>query len=240
MPGKHGRPSRARADSLTPAKPLARSDQLVVEELGDELLVYDVAANRAHSLGAPAAAVWRACDGETPASELPGRVDLDPDTVSRALEELRECSLLGGDPPLVSGGMTRREMTVKAAQVGATAAAVPLIWSVAGPIPEAAATPTIAECARYTDSSCTTCDTICGCCCCCQGSGTANHDPSCKVCFPAGLCNPTDFDCLGEGGAHCSTGPPPPDNCTPAGGAYVCKFNKAPAGAPDTAPCCQY
>ena len=46
-------------------KPLARSEGLVVEEVGDELLVADPLSSRAHSLNAFAARVWQACDGET-------------------------------------------------------------------------------------------------------------------------------------------------------------------------------
>jgi hypothetical protein len=239
MPGKQGKLPRATSPKTMSAKPLARSSKLVIEELGDELLVYDVAANQAHSLGKAAARVWRACDGETGADALALKTGLGSDTVARAIEELQECNLLDVGPQVVDGGMTRRQMTFKVAQVGATAAAVPLIWSVAGPIPEASATPTVEDCGRYTDSSCDTCDTICGCCCCCQGSGTANHDPSCKICYPAGLCSA--FNCLGTGAGHCSTGPPPPDDCTEAGPGYICKFNKAPKGAPDNGtPCCQY
>src|SRR5664280_2841413 len=49
-------------------RPLARGQDLVVEPLGDELLVFDATVHRAHSLNAFAAAVWHACDGPlTPA-----------------------------------------------------------------------------------------------------------------------------------------------------------------------------
>ena len=61
----NGRRSVARAAASSRSKkPLARSEELVIEELGDELLVYDERTQRAHCLSATAARVWRACDGK--------------------------------------------------------------------------------------------------------------------------------------------------------------------------------
>src|SRR5829696_3089212 len=85
-PGTRDKMSRQVSD-----RPAARSEHLVVEELGDELLVYDLQLNRAHSLGDSAARVWRACDGKTMVDSLCAKTDLDADTVARALSELREC-----------------------------------------------------------------------------------------------------------------------------------------------------
>src|SRR5438105_12379199 len=46
--------------------PEARSEGLIVEALpGGEVLVYDLATHRAHSLNPSAALVWRQCDGRT-------------------------------------------------------------------------------------------------------------------------------------------------------------------------------
>jgi hypothetical protein len=46
--------------------PKARTEDLEVQELGDELLVYDLRNHRAHRLNLAAALVWRRCDGKTP------------------------------------------------------------------------------------------------------------------------------------------------------------------------------
>src|SRR5581483_8256515 len=43
--------------------PLARSEGLLVESIGDELLVYDEQRRVAHSLNETVTLVWRACDG---------------------------------------------------------------------------------------------------------------------------------------------------------------------------------
>lgn len=45
--------------------PKARTEDLEVQELGDELLVYDLQNHRAHRLNLAAALVWRHCDGKT-------------------------------------------------------------------------------------------------------------------------------------------------------------------------------
>src|SRR5262245_18504542 len=44
-------------------QPRAKTSELVVKKVGEELLVYDLARHKAHSLNRVAAAVWRACDG---------------------------------------------------------------------------------------------------------------------------------------------------------------------------------
>jgi len=51
--------------------PLARSADLIVDSVGDELLVYDSVSHRAHSLNSVGAAVWRACDGTGIVSRSP-------------------------------------------------------------------------------------------------------------------------------------------------------------------------
>ncbi len=139
--------------------PLARSKDLITEELGDEVLVYDTNAHRGHSLSPDAAKVWNSCDGSTSAEELSARLGLEPDTVDRALDELSNCDLLEAPPTIVADGSTRREAALKLAKVGATAAAAPLVFSVAS----ASATTTVSGCAQFTN--CSSCNAA-GCCWC--------------------------------------------------------------------------
>ena len=197
-----GKRSVARQDatSLGSHKPLARSDELILEELGEELLVYDQASNRAHCLGGRAATVWRACDGQKTVAELSAETGLDSELVSQALAELSECMLLDSLP--AGAGMTRRDLTFRVAKLSAAAASVPLIVSVAAPTPAAAITPTPAVCARYSAASCSACCHIIGCCCCCEGGGGG----ACKLCYPTSSCDA--FTCPSIGGntfdSHCS------------------------------------
>ena len=44
--------------------PKARHDELVVQELEDEVLVYDLKRQRAHSLNRTSALIWEHCDGK--------------------------------------------------------------------------------------------------------------------------------------------------------------------------------
>ena len=45
--------------------PRARKEGLVVQDMPDELLVYDVDRHKAHCLNQTAALVWKRCDGKT-------------------------------------------------------------------------------------------------------------------------------------------------------------------------------
>ena len=44
--------------------PHARTDNLVIRELDDETLVYDMERDEAHCLNQTAALVWKQCDGK--------------------------------------------------------------------------------------------------------------------------------------------------------------------------------
>ena len=66
--------------------PLARSSDLIIEELGDEVLVYDRENDRAHSLSPEATKVWRACNGKTTAERLSVTLGLELETVNQALD----------------------------------------------------------------------------------------------------------------------------------------------------------
>jgi hypothetical protein len=176
-------------------KPVARTDELVVEEVGEELLVYDQTNECAHSLGVAAARVWRACDGERSAKALSVELDMDSDTIARALEELEECNLLDNGQPLT--GMTRREAALKGAKVGAAAASAPLIYSILAPVPALAATQ------QYCLSI--GCVTGCGDChqggCACCGPG-GNDNKICTQDCTSTFCNETVIT------SHCTTSSP--------------------------------
>lgn len=186
--------SNGRYASMRTLKPLARSsDDLVIEEVEGEVLVYDPKSKRAHCLGADAARVWRACDGTKDVAGLSEALELPIDVVSQALGELEGSALLEDNGlTVVNGGssngegLTRRQFGRRTAAVGTAAIAAPMLYSIAVPSPAAAATPTPFQCQLYTTQDCGTsagCAAIAGCCCCCQGGG------SCKVCSATDYCN---------------------------------------------------
>ncbi len=121
--------------------PKADRTTLRVEELGDELLVYDLVRHRAHCLNASAATVFRLADGRTSparmAEELAARHGLpaDEEIVALALDELRRLALLepaGAEAPTAP---SRRSMLK---HLGAIAASLPVIASITVPRPAAA------------------------------------------------------------------------------------------------------
>jgi hypothetical protein len=162
----------------TVRSPCARSENLIVEELGEELLVYDMGADRGHCLSPTAARVWRHCDGHTSVEGLSARLDLDADAVDRALEELAACKLLEPTPELAvvaanGDGATRRELATKAVKAGAVAAAAPLIVSVAAPTPAQAQTLAFCRSLNITPG-CGLCQQ--GDCCCCEPAEGVGKD----------------------------------------------------------------
>lgn len=110
----------------------ARTDDLVVQEVGDELLIYDRSADVAHCLAKTAAVVWRGCRGGSTVGALAERVaatgESDPeDVVIRALEELADKRLLQS----AAGGVSRRQALKRMAGAGIAATAAPLVVSAA-------------------------------------------------------------------------------------------------------------
>src|SRR5713226_650550 len=125
---------------ITPARlPMMRKQRLIVDELPDEVLVYDLDRHKAHCLNSTAALVWRRCDGKTRPAEIARRVQskldqpFNEDLVWLALRQLNKIHLLAepvGLPPRLAG-MSRREM-VRTLGIAAVVA-VPLITSVVSP-----------------------------------------------------------------------------------------------------------
>lgn len=127
--------------------PSARHDMLVVEELENEILVYDSENVQASCLNPTASLVWKYADGKTSVAEIASRMSLDlgstvdPKVVYYALEQLDKRNLLieRGTIPAQYKQMSRRDFLVKAGIVGA-AVAIPVIISVTAPTVAMAAT----------------------------------------------------------------------------------------------------
>lgn len=80
--------------------PLARRDRLIVRELADETLVYDLERDKAHCLNRTAALVWKRCNGRLTVEEIATvlademQTDVDEQVVWLALSQLRRRHLL--------------------------------------------------------------------------------------------------------------------------------------------------
>ena len=146
--------------------PRARTEGLVIQELPDEVLVYDRDRDKAHCLNQTAALVWKYCDGKTTVPTIAKRLerDLKTDLVDEkvvwyALGQLGKDHLLEESvaPPALLAGMSRREM-VRVLGLAAVVA-VPLVTSIVAPTPAQAATCLPSGSACTAGSQC--CSTIC-------------------------------------------------------------------------------
>lgn len=127
------------------AKPIARKQGLVIQELPDEVLVYDLDRDRAHCLNQTAAFVWQRCNGRNTTAQIARTLGqqfdcaVDEKVIWLALDQLGRNHLLDRQPiPSAQMGMNRRAM-VKALGLAAVIA-VPVVTSIVAPTPAQAAT----------------------------------------------------------------------------------------------------
>ena len=126
--------------------PRAREDELVVEELPDETLVYDLKRHKARCLNRTAALVWRHCDGQTTVPELAALLGeqlatpTDEAVVWMALDRLGRAHLLS-EPvtlPADRARYSRREVLRTLRRV-AGISLLPVVASIVAPRAAAAA-----------------------------------------------------------------------------------------------------
>lgn len=121
--------------------PLARRKGLIIQELPDEVLVYDLEADRAHCLNETAAFVWQHCNGRTTAEQIAGllgkkaNAKVDERIVWLALDQLSDSKLLARHPaaPAPLTGLDRRQV-MRAIGLAAIVA-VPAVTSIIAPTP---------------------------------------------------------------------------------------------------------
>ncbi len=166
--------------------PQARKRDLVIREMPDEVLVYDLKTHAAHCLNQTAALVWKYCDGKNTVTDIAELVALEANTavdeaaVWLALQRLGKANLLEERvmPPIGSERMSRRE-TVKRLGMG-FALAVPVVMSVVAPAAAAAASAcpaTTCITPKPANTQCGGCADVSGTCWTgngCSGSSTLN------------------------------------------------------------------
>ena len=119
--------------------PRMRKENLIVDELPDEVLVYDLDRHKAHCLNQTAALVWKRCDGRSTPRAIARRLQTEleqpfsEDLVWLALRQLNKIHLLEESLGLPAhlAGMSRREMV--RAMGSAAVVSVPLITSIVSP-----------------------------------------------------------------------------------------------------------
>ena len=126
--------------------PRMREHGLVIDDLPDEVLVYDLDRHEAHCLNRSAALVWRCCDGKSSPADVARRLTAELDAqfseelVLLALNQLEKLHLLEQSAALSPqfAVLSRRQMIRRLGF--ATAVALPLVTSIVAPTAVEAAT----------------------------------------------------------------------------------------------------
>ena len=130
-------------------RPIARDSDLVVQEIDDEIIVYDLKTNHALYLNETSAIIWNLCNGHRTVSEIRKKLEkefntmVSKDFVLFAIYQLRKDRLLTGDSEIDAhlkkfSGRT----AIRKIKLGAKLA-LPAISKVLAPTAEAASCLTV-------------------------------------------------------------------------------------------------
>lgn len=166
--------------------PLSRRENIVTQQLDGEVLVYDLAKNKAFCLNETSAIVWEMCDGNHTIGEISRKLSerlnssAREDLVWLAIDELKKENLIANSEDVENKfeGLSRREV-IKKVGLG-TMIALPLISTLVAPVATNAQSVTAiplcpvtnpafcnftgggpATCACTSDPQCTTAGNIC-------------------------------------------------------------------------------
>lgn len=154
--------------------PISRTSNLVIQDYGNELLVYDLTEDLAMSLNETSARVWQACDGRRSVSDIAIKVG-DQGVTLLALSQLRKANLIEWESPELAKfeSMPRREAIRRIAM--SSLIALPMIASLAAPAAAQAASGCAQATLRPSDCPCTS-DSQCASGACIGGGG----NPRCQ------------------------------------------------------------
>lgn len=119
--------------------PIARKNNLVIQEMGNEILIYDLKTNKALSLNETSGLVWQLSNGDRTISQIAETVTqklnfaVKEDFVWLALEQLKKENLLENEADITSKfqGASRREVIRK---IGfASLVTLPMISTIIAP-----------------------------------------------------------------------------------------------------------
>jgi len=118
--------------------PMSRTERLVVQQVDDEMLVYDLKLDKAICLNPTAKFLWGQCDGETTIVETlellnkTFEIDSGEDFVLLAIRELSDANLLADESGFFAGdvGVTRRDLVTR---YGVPMATLPIVMALVAP-----------------------------------------------------------------------------------------------------------
>jgi hypothetical protein len=200
--------------------PIARHQNVVVQELGKQILIYDLNTHKAFNLNETSSIVYQSCDGKTTLEELKLRTKFTEEIIFLALDELKKENLIEENQPYNSpfSGMSRREAIRK---VGlASMIALPVISSLVAPTSAMAQSGGFVPGSRTLRQTCfssTDCEASAPNCTntplgsserkCCVGS-VSYYDTGGVVnsCFGSNNCNSGTFACQSDANKYCCSG----------------------------------
>ncbi|HRH44262.1 MAG TPA: PqqD family protein [Pyrinomonadaceae bacterium] len=205
------------------SNPISRKDNIVIQELNGEILIYDLGKNKVFCLNQTSAMVWQECNGTKSVTEISQNLskklksNVSEDIVWLALNQFKKDNLIEKSESFSTplDGLSRREIVKR---IGfASVIALPIIASVVAPTSinaqsgvcfcgAATANSRPPGCACNANSQC--CNNVCG------GGGT-----TCAVsggvvvgpgCCPGGTCPPANGTnvppgCGCNGNGNCAT-----------------------------------
>jgi len=108
--------------------PKAKDENLVVQNLDKELLIYDLSSSKAYCLNETSTIVYQACDGQTTIESLKSsHLKLTDEIILLAIDQLQKENLLSEKVE----GLSRRALLTKAAFAAVT---LPVITSLVAPL----------------------------------------------------------------------------------------------------------
>lgn len=101
--------------------PVSRTEDIIVQELSGEVLIYDLKDNKAFCLNETSALIWEMCDGNKSVSEISRELGkklnspANEDLVWLALDQLKKEKLIESEvtAPSAYAGMNRRDVIRK-------------------------------------------------------------------------------------------------------------------------------
>ena len=119
-------------------KPLSKKEDLVIQELPGELLIYNTSTDRAFCLNDTSAFVWKHADGKKTVGEIKEKMErefnapVNEDLIWLALDQLGKEELMEVKPEEKFTGISRREVVRR---IGLSALiALPVIATVTTPV----------------------------------------------------------------------------------------------------------
>ena len=182
--------------------PVTRKHDLVIQEIEDEILIYDLQTNKVFSLNQTSALIWRLSTGKKTLSEIAHAASQEMDSsideqfIWLALEQLRKENLIDIDSLKTSPfkRMKRRDVIKKVGY--SSLVALPLIVSLTTPVAAQSGSSNICSaiacnCTIMFSSTMTTCNSVADC--------MTDTNPTC-------MCNSITCTGSGPGGVTCGGG----------------------------------